>query len=756
MATTVSSLSVEIGADISGLTRGLNTATSAVSTFAMGIGGGLKTLGDQASAISTSLSGVTQPLSDMLTSGLEAASAFEDIMVQLETFGGLTADQLQTVSDLALELGANTKFSATDAANAMLELQKSGMSVEETMTAVKAALDLAAVGQMDMATAAGVVSTTLAQFGLDAADAQMAVDLLAAAANASRADVSSIAAALSNVGPVADQFGLSLADTAAALAVFSNAGIEGAEAGTQLKSLLLNLGTNDQAKQRLDELGVSFDNVINGTTDFNTFLEQVNTALAGLTPAEKAEAMKDLAGSFGITGLSALLSAGGIDEMTAAMDAAPSAAELAGASMETFSGKTDSLKGSVETLMITALTPLMDNVLGPLVDKVTSVVNELTTWATKNPELAQTVATVAVGIVALGVGLGVLGTVASFVGTVIAGLGAIFGAVSLPLVALVAAVGLLVAVWNNPDIQAGLAAWGGVFSNLGVILQTVVTNIQASLDNVASGFRTFIRDIEGALLDLQVNAAAAQIALGINVEGNEDFITQATDQLQLMDIAKTLENDINTSLANGGELQINVPQIKWITSGQANVDMGSDMMGGLVDQIADPTAIQDALNAALASGDQAAIEALVPLAVELGIDVGELVTQYETSITEAAESQTYTTPVDVTLTPGTIDTSPLLAAINAKMAGIGAGVSSGGGGGGGGAGGMVPALASGGYVQSEGLAYLHANERVLNPSETAAYNSGRSAGTTIYLTAFGQHPRELLDMTERAASDRGR
>lgn len=752
MTTTVSSLSVEIGADISGLTRGLSSASNAVSTFAMGLGGGLKSLGEQATSISSSLSGVTQPLSDMLTNGLEAASAFEDVMVQLETFGGLAGEELQAVADLALELGANTKFSATDAANAMLELQKSGMSVEETMTSVKAALDLAAIGNMDMATAAGVVSTTLAQFGLDATDAQMAVDLLAAAANASQADVADMAQALGNVGPVASQFGLSLEDTAASLAVFANNGIEGAEAGTQLKSLLLNLGTNDQAKQRLDELGVSFDDVINGTTDFNTFLAEVNTALAGLTPAEKAAAMKDLAGSFGITGLTALLSAGGISEMKAAMDEAPTAADLAAKSMETFSGKTDGLKGSVETLMITALTPFMDNVLGPMVDKITAVVNQITIWATENPELAQTVATVAFGIAALGIGLGVLGGVATAVGTIFTGLGLIFGAVSAPILAIIAGIGVIAAL-----LPTVLESWGGIFNNLGVILQAVAASVKGELDNIAAGFRTFIRDIEGALLNLQVSAAGAQIALGINVEGNEDFITQATDQLQLMDIAKTLESDINTSLSNGGALQINLPQIAWITSGQANADTGTDILGGLVDQIADPTAIQDALNAALASGDQAAIDALVPLAVELGIDTDELVTQYETSVVDAATSQTFTAPVDVTLTPGAIDASPLLAAIKAKMAESGAAASGSGGGGAMPAAGMIPTAASGGYVTSEGLAYLHANERVLNPDETAAYNSGgRSGGTTIYLTAFGQHPRELLDMTERAASDRGR
>lgn len=754
MATTVSSLSVEIGADISGLTRGLNTATSAVSTFAMGIGGGLKSLGDQASNISTQLSGLTQPLADALSSGIEAASGFEDVMMQLETFGGLAGEELQAVSDLALQLGANTKFSAQDAANAMLELTKSGMDVSDAMTAAKSALDLAAVGNMDMATAAGIVSTTLAQFGLDATDAQMAVDLLAAAANASQADVMDMAQALQNVGPVASQFGLSLEDTSAALAVFANNGILGAEAGTQLKSLLLNLGTNDQAKQRLDELGVSFDDVINGTTDFNTFLEQVNTALAGLTPAEKAAAMKDLAGAFGITGFSALLSAGGIDEMKAAMDEAPSASFLASEAMKTFSGKTEQLTGSVENLKIKALTPLMDNVLGPLVEKITAVVNEVADWTTKNPELTQTITTVGFGVAALGIGLGVLGGVATAVGTIMTGLGAIFGVISLPVLGLIAAVGVLIAVINDPTIGAGWAAFLGALDNLKIVLDAVVLNVQGSLDNIAVGFRSFIRDIEGELLKLQVSAAGAQIALGINVDGNEQFITDATDKLQLMDIAKTLESNINTSLAEGGELQINVPQINWITSGQANADTGTDILGGLVDQIADPTAIQEALNAALATGDQAAFDALVPLAVELGIDVEELVAQYQESITASAEAQTYSATVDVTLQPGIINADAVSAAVGAAVGGIGAGAGGGGGGRGVSPARVIPAMASGGYVQSEGLAYLHANERVLNAAETSAYNN-RGGGNVFNLTAYGQAPHELLRMMKQASEEAG-
>jgi TP901 family phage tail tape measure protein len=780
--TTVANLLVQISADTAQLRSGLRGAETQLDRFTSGV----ENLGNRLRSFGGNLGQLTGPLQGLGTAGLEVASSFENVVTQLSTFGGLAGDELEAVKDKALELGEATMFSATDAANAMLELAKSGMGVSTAMDVADDAMNLAAVGQMSMAEAAGVVSSTLAQFSLDAGDAADVVQTLTAAASASRSEIDTLAQGLSNVGPVAAQFGLSLDETAAALAVFSNAGIEGAEAGTQLKSLLLSLGTSDTAAAALDRLGLSFDGVINGTQSLDEFLDQVAVSLADLPAAEQAVVMKDLAGAYGITGFSALLAAGGIDSMQTSMEGAPQAADIASAAMQTFSGRVDGLMGSVETLAINALTPLMDT-LGEIATAVTPIVNDLSAWAEANPETARTIGLIGAALVVatpLVIGIGTAMTLAA---PAIGLLGGAIGLVLGPVGLLVIGITALSALISNPAIQQGLSAWGGILENFGTIISHVAGQIATGLEDASSalttGLNIMARDFEAGLLDLQMKAAGAQIALGINVGGNEAFIQDTSLELQVIDLARRFEAQANASLA-GQEVTIDVGQLEYITSGEANAQFGTDVLQRLADQIADPGVFADlaqqaiatnnteALTAilpltlelaedpaaqlieltqtALADGtlDAAEIAVLTPIAQELEIDLDNLITQFQTAADTATAAPFDTTmTANVTLQPGNVDTTPLMNFINSRIASMGASVSGGAGGGGG----MVPALATGGYIQSEGLAYLHAGEVVLNRDQQAAFAGSNRGGNVYNVTAYGQTMFDVLEMTRKAA-----
>lgn len=784
--TTVANLQVLVGADISGFTRGMDQVQNRISGFGasigtsvMGLGGALTQIGSKMGDLGTKISAAVAPLNDLALSGLDAAAGFEDIMTQLQTFGGLAGDELETVKQAALDMGAATKFSASDAAGAMLELVKAGYSTQDSMVAANSALTLAAIGNMSLENAASVVSSTLAQYNLDVSRAGDVVDILAQAANASRADVSDLADSLKNVGVVASTMGFSVEETSAALAVLSNAGISGAEAGTQLKSALLSLTTTTTASDQLTALGVSVYDTSGKMKSMDEIIDLLSASMKNMTPEEQTQALKNLGGAYGITALSALMAAGGTDKMVESMHAAPAASDLAQKSMGTFNGTVESLKGSIETLMIQGLTPLMEKALTPLVSKVTEVVNSLTDWASKNPEVASTIGALVLGVGAIGTGLTILAPIVSGIGMAIGGLGAVITFATGPFGLLALAVAGLAALLSNPDVQGGLSAWQGIFQNLGTILGAVAVSIQGKLDDIAVAFRSVVRDIMQVVNDLQSKAAAAQIALGINVEANSAIVTDTTTAIQAADIAKKLEADLNASMAAGGPIKVDAPVLLNVDQLGATADLAK--------QVADPTLIQEAINAAIANGDtgtltallplslelandpavqmqdllkqalevggpngQDAFNALIPMATELEIDVDSVVSQYDEQLKAAAASKTFdvtvnanvhvNTNVDQTGFGNAAQTAAQAAAPTATTTGN-----------------NVPKLALGGDIASEGLAYLHAGERVLTAGQTAAMDAGSMGGGNTYvINAYGSAPYDLANMVQKAQRDKDR
>lgn len=240
---------------------------------------------------------------------VKAASEFASEMSTVKAVSGATEDQFQALRDKALQLGKDTVFSASEAANAMGELVKAGLSVEDVLDgAADATVALAAAGGVSLAEAAAVASNAKNQFNLAASDLPRIADLIAGAANASAIDVSDFAQSLSQAGAVAHLAGLDFDDTAVAIAEMGNAGIKASDAGTSLKTFLSNLiPTTDQqvtlfremkllavdnknamgilAKNGIKPLTKSYDDVIAAT---EVYLEKQGGSKAGSDAAFKA------------------------------------------------------------------------------------------------------------------------------------------------------------------------------------------------------------------------------------------------------------------------------------------------------------------------------------------------------------------------------------------------------------------------------------------------------------------------------------
>lgn len=399
--------------------------------------------------VGLSITAATAPLVAFGVQGVQTAANFEMAMATIQARTRLTDEAMDEMRRMALRLGADTAFSAQQAADAMLELLSSGNSAEETLAMLPAVLDAAAASGEDLGRVADDVTNILATFALDAEYAAEVVDALAQASGSSSATMGDLGQAFANVGSMARMYGLDVEETAAIFAIFAENGIKGAEAGTQLRSMLREMGS-DTASTRAawEELGVSLYDADGNIRDLNVVFGELREALSSLPMEDQNRLTQQLFGSFGILGGSALIAAGGTATMVQTMQQAASATDIAAQRMDTFNGRMDALQGSIETLQIQALTPLMEEGLSPLVEQVTGVTNRITEWATQNPETAKTVIFITGVAAALGAGLAALGIVVSLVGAGIGALGAVIAAIASPIglaIAAVAALGAAVA-----------------------------------------------------------------------------------------------------------------------------------------------------------------------------------------------------------------------------------------------------------------------------------------------------------------------
>lgn len=381
-------------------------------------------IGASMTSLGSQLTVLTSPLMNFGSEGLNVAADFDSSMRQISARTGIVGADLDAIRETALQMGADTAFSAQQAADAFLELLSSGQSAEDALATLPSVLDAAAASGADLGSAADDVTNILASFRLPANSARRVVNALSRAANSSSADMGDLGQAFANVGGIAADFGLSVDDTAAIFAVFAENGIKGAEAGTQLRSMLQNMARNtDDVADAWDMFGSSLYDAQGNMRSLPVVLNEIEAAAANMTDQQRQQAFMSLAGSYGILGLTALTAGGDIGQMLGAMEGSASAADVAGARMGGWQGATDALRGSIETLQIRALTPLMDNVLTPLLnDHITPLINKVSDWAAENPQLAGT-------IIAVGAAASIGGIALAGLGAVISGLGVIIGGV---------------------------------------------------------------------------------------------------------------------------------------------------------------------------------------------------------------------------------------------------------------------------------------------------------------------------------------
>ena len=299
--------------------------------------------------------------------GLEAQ--FSRTMNTLQAATGTPKKGMEDLSELALKLGADTAFSAGEAADAMLELAKAGIGTRDIMGGgVAGTLTLAAAGGTDLATAATIASNAMNTFNLEGKDMDAIAAALAGGANASSASVESLGEALQQVGPGATNAGLSLQETVAALSAFDAAGVKGSDAGTSLKTMLSRLvPQTEKASKAMAEYGLSFVDGKGNIDSLTTVSEKLKNHLGGLSQAERISAMSRIFGSDATRAATVLMNEGraGISKYIKATKDQDAAQKMADARMAGTAGTIERLKGSIETAAL-----ILGQKLAPTVQRV--------------------------------------------------------------------------------------------------------------------------------------------------------------------------------------------------------------------------------------------------------------------------------------------------------------------------------------------------------------------------------------------------
>lgn len=362
---------------------------------------GFKKLGSDLTNFGKSWSmGVTAPIEAGRIAVLKMAGDFESGMNKVRALSGATGDDFLNLRNQAKQLGSTTQFSAGQAADAMGFLAMAGFKANDIYSAMPGTLDLAAASQVDLATSADIVSNILTGFKLEASDLGMAVDVLTETFTSSNTDLLQLGEAFKYAGPIANAAGMDFAETAAALGIMGNAGVQASMAGTSMQGVFRQLSApSKKMTEQMEEMGISFKNAdgsMKGMVDIVREFEKIGGGgalafeLMGEDVGMMAEEMRrlgveimnsdgsmrdmkdimkelesggadamaafDVFGARAGTGLSVLLGqgSGALEELTENLRNSEGAAKrVASIQMEGFNGSMVELKSAAEGLAIT-------------------------------------------------------------------------------------------------------------------------------------------------------------------------------------------------------------------------------------------------------------------------------------------------------------------------------------------------------------------------------------------------------------------
>lgn len=495
--------------DTSNFKKGLTTASQDMQTFfdkSTKAGDKMTALSSAMRKVGSTLTKtVTLPLVGLGTLSVKTAATFESAMSQVQATMGLTADStadlngqtvntMDSLSSLAKQMGAETKFSATEAAEAINNMAMAGYDVNEIYGALPEVLNLASAGALDLDYATQLAANGLNVMGYGTDRLSELSNKLAVTASSAYGSVSDFGEGLLVAGGAAKSANLDFTDIFTALGILGDAGISAAEGGTKLRNVILSLyAPTDVAAEELNTLGIQTQDADGNVRDFQEVLKDLSGALDGLSESDRLNAINTIFNKADIAGVNALLSncTDRWDELSSTIDNAGDAAgQMSDTQLNNLNGQLTILKSGLEGLAIA-----FGEAFLPLVKDVTEFIQNVVTWLNNlNDEQVQTIARILEVAAAVGpllligskvvAGINALTTLFTNFGPIVATFGTTLAGIATPILAVVAVIAALKLAWDTN--------FGGMQDTITMFISTVTDRVTVIAKFLQKAFTAFM------------------------------------------------------------------------------------------------------------------------------------------------------------------------------------------------------------------------------------------------------------------------
>lgn len=390
------------------------------------IGPKIKSIGDSMKSVGRNMSlHVTAPIVAGFGAAMKKSIDFDDTMRKVKATSGATGDEFNQLRTKALQMGRDTKFTASESAEAMNYMALAGWDTKDMLKGVGGVMDLAAASGEDLASVSDIVTDNLTAFGMKAKDSTHFADVLAQTSSKANTDVRGLGDAFKYAAPVAGALGYTVEDTSIAIGLMSNAGIKGEKAGIALRTMFTNLSKPTKAmKDEMDKLGISITDSNGEMLPMRDVMDQLRTKMGGLSKDQQAAAASTIFGKEAMSGALAVINASDEDykKLTKSIDGSNGASKRMANEMEGgIGGAMRKMKSAIESLAIS-----LGDALAPMLYKVAKWITSLANKFSNLPTGVQkTIAVVGLLAAAIGPLLMVFGVMASTIGTAITVLGSL-------------------------------------------------------------------------------------------------------------------------------------------------------------------------------------------------------------------------------------------------------------------------------------------------------------------------------------------
>ena len=497
-------IEIETENELKRLTTEANNSHTALEKMGV-LGETLQSAGDKISGVGQKLLPVTAGVTALGTIAVKTGADFDAAMSKVAAVSGATGSEMDALREKAREMGSKTKFSASEAADAMNYMAMAGWKTNDMLSGIEGIMNLAAASGEDLASTSDIVTDALTAFGLSASDSGHFADILAAASSNANTNVSMMGETFKYAAPVLGSLGYSAEDSA-----------------------ITNLAKpTDTVASAMEQYGISLTDSSGKMYSLRELMEQLRQKLGGLSEAEQAQAAASLFGKEAMSGMLAIINGSPADfeKLSNAIDTCSDAVDgyngttekMAAVMQDNLAGQVTILKSQLEELAIS-----FSDILMPTIRSIVSRIQELVDKLNQlDPQTKETIAKIALVAAALGPMLIALGKTVSSVGTVfsaISKLPALFSAVQSGIGAVTGALG--VSLSPLLAVIAAVAALAAAFVHLWNTNETFKNNIIGIWEQIKSTFTGLTQGITDRLN-----------ALGFDFESFTDVLKAAWDGL---------------------------------------------------------------------------------------------------------------------------------------------------------------------------------------------------------------------------------